>query len=198
MKVDNDDILNVFDLCEGTKALGPGMRFSIWVQGCTFNCKGCTSPYGQAIKENILVGVNSLAQSIINNKSIEGVTISGGEPFLQASKLQNLLKIIKEQRPELNTIVFTGFDLEDLDWNEAKEFLQFIDVLIDGKYIEDLNDNKGLRGSSNQRIHFLTNRLVQYKEDFENGNRYGEIRILQDSNKYHYIGILNKNQNINI
>jgi len=190
MKVENDNILNIFDFCEGTKVLGTGLRFVIWVQGCTFKCKGCISPYGQEIKENILVDINILAQSIIKNKSIEGITISGGEPFLQVSKLNKLLKIIKEQRPALNIIVFTGFELEDLDWDEAKEFLQFIDVLIDGKYIEELNDNKGLRGSSNQRVHFLTNRLIQYKEIFENNDRNAEIIV--DNNYKKIIGIPNK------
>ena len=190
MKAENDNILNIFDLCEGTKALGSGLRFVIWVQGCTFNCKGCISPYGQAIKENILVDVNVLAQSIIENKSIKGITISGGEPFLQASKLYKLLKIIKEQRPELNLIVFTGFDLEDLDWDEAKDFLQFVDVLIDGRYVEQLNDNKGLRGSSNQRVHFLTNRLIRYKDIFENGDRNAEVIVAKNYKKI--IGVPNK------
>lgn len=190
MKIENDNILNIFDLCEGTKALGPGLRFVIWVQGCTFKCKGCISPYGQAIKENILVDVNVLAQSIIKNKSIEGITISGGEPFLQVSKLHKLLKVIKEQRPELNIIVFTGFDLEDLDWDEAKDFLQLVDVLIDGIYIEELNDNKGLRGSSNQRVHFLTNKLILNKDVFENSNRNAEVIVANNYKKI--IGIPNK------
>jgi len=182
--------LNVFDLCEGTKVLGPGLRYVIWVQGCTFNCNGCISPYGQEITENTLVDINTLAQSIIRNKNIEGLTISGGEPFLQASKLHKLLKIVTELRPELNIIVFTGFDLEDLDWNEAKDFLQFIDVLIDGRYIEELNDNKGLRGSSNQRVHFLTNRLIQYKEIFENSSRNADVIVTNNYRKI--IGIPNK------
>ena len=198
MEAKNDNILNIFDLCEGTKALGPGLRFVIWVQGYTFNCKGCTSPYGQPLKENILVEIESVAQAIIKNQNIEGIAISGGEPFLQASKLSMLLLKVKKMRPELNVIVFTGFEMQELDWDEAKVFLKYIDVLIDGKYVEELNDDKGLRGSSNQKIHFLTQKLKVHKEELENGERKGEIHLLQNSNTYHYIGISNKNQHINI
>jgi anaerobic ribonucleoside-triphosphate reductase activating protein len=191
------EYLNIFDFCEGTKALGPGLRCVIWVQGCPFNCKGCTSPYGRPIKENILVEVSSVAQSIVRNHLIDGITISGGEPFLQASKLSFLLKTIKEARPKLTAIVYTGFDFEDLDWSEAHEFMQYIDLLIDGKYMEDLNNDKGIRGSNNQRFHYLTDKLTLYKEELENGERTGEIHIIQNNSIYHYIGIQNKNQNIN-
>ena len=191
-------MLNIFDFCEGSRVLGPGLRYIIWVQGCPFNCKGCTSPYGRTMKENILVELNSVAQSIINNSSIDGITISGGEPFLQASKLSILLKLVKKVRTELNVIVFTGFDFQELNWGESENFLKYIDVLIDGKYVDELNDNKGLRGSSNQKIHFLTKRLEAYKNEMENGERKGEIHLLQNSNTIHYIGILNKNQYINI
>ena len=187
-----DNILNIFDYSDGSRALGPGLRCIIWVQGCTFKCKGCTSPYGQELKENILVEIDSLAQSIVDNKNIEGITISGGEPFLQASKLVKLLEKLKAIRPKLNVIVFSGFELHELNWNEAKDFLKYIDVLIDGLYIERLNDNRGLRGSSNQKFHFLTDRLKVYKDEMENGERKGEIHLLQNSNIYHYIGIANK------
>jgi anaerobic ribonucleoside-triphosphate reductase activating protein len=188
------EYLNIFDLCEGTKALGPGLRYVIWVQGCPFNCKGCTSPYGRPMKENILVEINSVAQSTINNTHIEGITISGGEPFLQASKLSRLLNTVKTARPDLNVIVFTGFEIENLDWDEAKDLLSKIDLLIDGLYIEELNDDKGIRGSSNQRFHYITDKLTDNGEEMENGERKAEIHIIQNSNIYHYIGIQNKYQ----
>jgi anaerobic ribonucleoside-triphosphate reductase activating protein len=183
------EYLNIFDLCEGTKALGPGLRYVIWVQGCPFNCKGCTSPEGRPIKENILVDVEKIAQSVIRNNLIEGLTISGGEPFLQASKLSDLLKTVKKARRELTVIVYTGFEINELDWKEAKELLSFTDVLIDGVYVDALNDNKGLRGSSNQIIHFLTDKLKQYEDEFENSRRNIEIIVSNTYNKI--IGVPN-------
>jgi anaerobic ribonucleoside-triphosphate reductase activating protein len=182
--------LNIFDLCEGSKALGPGLRYVIWVQGCPFKCRGCTSPEGQNIKPNILVDIETIAQSIINNKSINGITISGGEPFLQASKLVDVLKTVKKARHDLTAIVYTGFELNNLDWIEAQNLLSLTDVVIDGAYIDTLNDNKGLRGSSNQIIHFLTDRMKQYRDVFENSNRSIEIVVSNSYNKI--IGVPNK------
>src|ERR1700753_3733472 len=166
------DYINILDLCEtGTRELGPGNRFAIWVQGCPFNCKGCTTPEGIPMIKNNLVSTDKIIAAIGENKKITGITISGGEPFMQASKLVRILKGAKALRPELDTIVFTGFELSELDWPDALELLELTDVLIDGKYIRHLNDNKGLRGSSNQKIHYLTDKLRGHKQYFEERKR---------------------------
>lgn len=162
---------------KGTKVLGPGLRYVIWTQGCPFNCYNCASPETRPIKKSSLVPIEVLYQSIVENNNIDGISISGGEPFIQASKLIILLEAIKKSRPELNVIIYTGFSLEDFDWKEAQQLVGLVDVLIDGKYIDSMNDNKGLRGSSNQRIHFLTDVLFEYKDLFESGNRNSEIYI---------------------
>jgi anaerobic ribonucleoside-triphosphate reductase activating protein len=188
MNASKDNILNIFDYSDGSRALGPGLRCIVWVQGCPFNCKNCTSPEGRPIEENLLIDVEKLAEGIIKNVDIQGITISGGEPFMQAAQLAKLIRTVN--RPELNIIVYTGYTLDKLNWQEAKELLSLIDVLIDGQYIEELNDNKGLRGSSNQQIHFLTDRLKPYKEQFENGSRNVEFIV---SDTYHkIIGVPNK------
>lgn len=172
------DYINILDLCEtGSRELGPGIRYVIWVQGCPFNCKGCVTPEGIPLVENNLVDISKIISAICYNKNITGITISGGEPFMQASKLTNILNAVKTQRPELDVIVFSGFRLKELDWKEAKEFLQCIDVLIDGKYIERLNDNKGLRGSSNQQVNYLSEKLKEYKHYFEERERGIEIYV---------------------
>ncbi len=189
MEASKDNILNIFDYSEGSRVLGPGLRCIIWVQGCPFNCVGCTSPEGRPIEENILVEIDKLAENILNNKAIQGISISGGEPFLQAVQLAKLIR--KINNPELDLIIYTGYTLDKLNWQAAKELLTLTDVLIDGQYIEELNDNQGLRGSSNQKIHFLTDKLKQYKNMFENGNRNIEV-IISDSYKK-IIGVPNKN-----
>lgn len=176
-----NSLLNILDLCEqGTRQLGPGLRFVIWVQGCPFDCFKCSTPEGIPLKINKLVAIESLANSIINNSQIHGITISGGEPFLQASKLVVLLDIVKSVRPELNTVVYTGFKMEELNWPEARDFIGRIDVLIDGKYINSKNNNRGIRGSLNQKIHFISNKLAGYENYFENGIRGLDIFIRSD------------------
>ncbi|MCW3108635.1 MAG: anaerobic ribonucleoside-triphosphate reductase activating protein [Segetibacter sp.] len=185
------EYINILDLCEtGTRELGPGNRYVIWVQGCPFNCIGCITPDGIPIIENNLVEISQIIFAICSNKKITGITISGGEPFMQASKLTKILTAVKATRPELDVVVFTGFRLKELDWVEAKMFLELIDVLIDGKYIEKLNDNKGLRGSSNQQINYLTEKLKDHKSYFEERQRSIEIHVY---NQYRtIIGVPNK------
>lgn len=170
--------LNILDLCQaGTTQLGPGLRYCIWVQGCPFNCKGCITPQGIPIVPNKMITVDAIAQSILENRNISGITLSGGEPFLQASRLSVLLEQVLTARPELNVLVFTGYKKEQLDWPEALQLIKYVDVLIDGRYIEQYNDNKGLRGSSNQNIFFLTERLLDHKTYFEERQRSLDIFI---------------------
>lgn len=185
------EYINILDLCEaGTRELGPGLRYVIWVQGCPFNCKGCITPEGIPIIKNNLVEISQIISAINGNKKITGVTLSGGEPFMQASKLAIILAAVKAVRPELDVVVFTGFKLKELDWTEAKELLKFVDVLIDGKYIERLNDNKGLRGSSNQRVNYLTQKLKHHKHYFEERERSIEVHVYDQHQTI--IGVPNK------
>lgn len=158
----------------GTRALGPGNRFVIWTQGCLRRCKGCASPEHQPLDAGYLIDTKELSDQICSCRSIDGITISGGEPFLQAQALTDLLNRVGKVRPELTIIVFTGNELEELTDLDCKAFLDKIDLLIDGEYIPELNDGRGLRGSSNQRFHFLTDRLVGYRNELESGDRMTE------------------------
>ncbi len=172
--------LNIAQLCPATKALGPGDRFAIWVQGCPFNCKGCISPDWIPFKVATPMPIDQLAQQIIAAKNIEGITISGGEPMMQAGKLSGLLRQVSAARPELNVIVFTGFTHQQLVWDEARELLACIDLLVDGQYVQHLNDQAGLRGSNNQQFHFLTDRLFPFREQILNRRSDIEIHLLND------------------
>lgn len=173
-------ILNILDICQqGTRSLGPGLRYAIWTQGCNRHCPGCTSPEGLSLEPKHLIDVDTLAEDIVSRKEIQGISISGGEPFLQAEALSSLIDKIWLKRRELTTLCFTGFNIGDLVWPDAKLFLTYLDVLIDGPYFQELNDNRGLRGSSNQVIHCLTNRLSPWKTEMEQGPRHSEMHILQ-------------------
>lgn len=183
--------INILDLNErGSYALGPGLRYCIWVQGCPFNCAGCATPEGIPIVPNKLMPIREIVQSILSNERINGITISGGEPFLQASKLTILLEQVLEKRPLLNTVIYTGFKRKQLDWPEAMTLLKQVDVLIDGRYVKAKDDNKGLRGSSNQEIHFLTEKLRQYRTYFVSGPR--KVDLFIDEHAATFVGIPNE------
>lgn len=184
----NGEILNLLDVeRHGTRALGPDLRYAIWTQGCPFNCPKCVTPEGRPIVAAKLIDTATLAEDIIANKDITGITISGGEPFLQAASVAALLRIVSGSRPELNVIIFTGFLKENLLSDDALSVLSMTDLLIDGQYRDELNDGIGLRGSSNQRLHFLTDRLLPYKIELQSGKRRVEVTII--NNRTDVIGI---------
>lgn len=171
-------VINLLDVCRsGSKTLGPGLRYVVWVQGCPFHCRECITPEGQDVVSGRIATIESLVKDIAEQKELSGLTVSGGEPFLQSSSMLQMLKRLKELRPEMDVLIFTGYRIEELDWLEAKEILSMTDVLIDGRYVKDKNDGVGLRGSSNQRIHFLTDTLLGYKDVLETGKRNVEMHI---------------------
>lgn len=173
--------IRIYDICRGgSRALGPGLRYIIWTQGCLFHCANCLSPQSRPLDQGYLMEVDSIADDIISNQNIEGITISGGEPMIQAEPLCQLLDKVKDKRPELTIISFTGFRKENLTAPAQIQLLNTIDLLIDGEYVDELNDGMGLRGSSNQRLHFMSNRLLPFKEELEHGKRVIEFHIQQD------------------
>lgn len=187
--------LKVGYIKEGIKALGPGNRFVIWTQGCSRMCVGCASPEFQPLDGGYWVETNDLANQICSCRIIDGITISGGEPFLQAEALCELLIRVNTIRPELTIIVFTGNKLEELTDINSKAFLGYIDVLIDGEYLPQLNDGRGLRGSSNQRFQFLTGRLSNLRDEFENCERKAEVYwVDKDRRKMVTIGVPRSNR----
>lgn len=149
MKIDYDSLL------------GPAPRLLIWLHGCNKKCPGCIAvDWNNASSAQYSLSVKTLIQLINDNKEIEGVTISGGEPFLQAESLCQLVCNINK-----GIIVYSGYtksELEQLNSKYNYEIISNIDVLIDGEYIEKLNDDKPFRGSSNQQIYFLTDRYKNY------------------------------------
>lgn len=172
-----DLILNLATWCkEGTEALGPGKRLAIWTQGCLKKCPGCVSPELRPLKSVQRVDGKALATFVCTRKDFDGITISGGEPFLQASGLAQLIRLIRKEKTNFSVIVFTGFYREELDWNEAQDLLQVTDLLIDGPYKQEYACNLGLRGSTNQQFHFLTNRLLPFYEEIVNGRQKREIQ----------------------
>lgn len=169
-------VIRISHIEESTNLLGPYNRFVIWVHGCCFNCEGC-------LAENTKNGaydtvhIDALARQIANSKC-EGITISGGEPFLQAEALMRLIKDIKKRR-DIGVIVYSGFTLDELKRDAEKApLLSEIDILIDGRYIRELDDNRAYVGSSNQIIHYLSSRyILAGKAYYTVGKRRAEIKL---------------------
>jgi anaerobic ribonucleoside-triphosphate reductase activating protein len=172
-----NNYLNINDICRKTTALGPGIRYVIWTQGCAKRCTGCLTPDGLLFQDKILLQPQEIAADILKVEGIEGVTISGGEPFLQAKNLTILIDLVKAKK-DLSFIVYSGYTLEELKKmnSYSKLLLQKIDVLIDGEYVEELNDDKGLRGSSNQNIIFLSETYSDRIDQFNDCIREMDVR----------------------
>ena len=99
-------LLNLAEICPATHTLGPGQRFAIWVQGCCFHCGNCISPEWIPQQAANLVEPSTLAKTILSVPGTEGVTISGGEPMLQAAALCEL-SINLRQDSDLSIICFS-------------------------------------------------------------------------------------------
>ena len=172
--------LNVAATCVGTRSLGPGYRSVVWVQGCPFTCRGCVAPDWIPDRPARLVGVAELAEELLRDERVAGLTFSGGEPMAQAAGLAALARAVRAER-DVSVISFTGYTLARLRNRPPNpgvaELLAEVDVLIDGQYVDARNDGRGLRGSTNQVVHHLTDRLAASGYDFEQRPRDAEIRI---------------------
>ena len=133
---------------------GPGIRVSIWVQGCSRHCPECFNPetwdfnggklFNDKIKKQFL--------DLANKDKIVGFSILGGEPLQQGDDMLDLVKSMKEQYPNKTIWMWTGYKYEDLN-NKQLEIINYIDVLVDGEFISNQKSpNERFKGSSNQRI----------------------------------------------
>jgi anaerobic ribonucleoside-triphosphate reductase activating protein len=147
---------------ERSRANGPGQRFAIWFQGCSLGCPGCfnpaTHPAGAAGAEETRDLVDRI---LAQGDAIEGVTISGGEPFEQPDALAALVGDLRRRAPRLSILVFSGFTRQEIARQPlGPAILGSIDVLVDGRFVERRALGRGLRGSDNQRIHLLSERYT--------------------------------------
>lgn len=142
-------MLNINTVIKESIVDGEGLRYVIFVQGCPHHCKGCHNPQTWRTDKGHTVTIESLLDDIKSNPLLDGVTFSGGEPMLQSEELTKLAKEIKKLG--LNIWCYTGFTYEQIK-ESKKDFLQYIDVLVDGKFIEEQKCLGEYYGSRNQRI----------------------------------------------
>ncbi|MBQ8927954.1 MAG: anaerobic ribonucleoside-triphosphate reductase activating protein [Oscillospiraceae bacterium] len=136
---------------------GPGLRFTVFVQGCPHRCPGCHNPQTHPFEGGTPTETGALLERIKENPLLDGVTFSGGEPFCQAPALAALGQEVR--RLGLNIMTYTGYTFEDLyehldeEENGYRALLSVTDWLVDGPFIESLKSYQlHFKGSINQRI----------------------------------------------
>ena len=130
---------------------GDGVRYAIFVQGCKHHCKGCQNQWSWDMDGGTDIPVEMIAEDVRKHRMIDGITLSGGDPFYQQDECVELLKLL----PEYNVWIYTGFVYEEI---ADTELAKMSDVIVDGPFIEELRCEGKMYGGSNQRIMRLDKR----------------------------------------
>lgn len=178
------------------KTLGPGDRLVIWTVGCSKHCKNCANPELWCFDKSKDIPVDSLCELIrqsTQGKKIDGITITGGDPFEQIHELLYLLKRIKELTDDI--IVYTGYTYDEIknfcSEEETNTIKETVTLLIDGQYIDELNDNQCvLRGSTNQNLVFFNDKHKEIYDSYLTKKR--QIQNVFYDNKLISVGIHNR------
>ncbi|MCM1982235.1 radical SAM protein [Lyngbya confervoides BDU141951] len=181
---DERPMLNLMGYVDCSEVNGPGRRAVVWLQGCVRACPGCFNPASWSTAPNQILSVEELVARILGDPLNQGVTFSGGEPFLQALALTQVAKRVKAQG--LNVMSFTGFTLDQLKGPQAppgsESLLAQLDLLVDGPYVESLaiHSPTSLVSSRNQQVHRLNPRLSL---SLDWASDQVEVHILKDGQR---------------
>lgn len=166
--------MRINSILKESKANGPGNRAVVWVQGCSKNCEGCFNNQAHDRFNGKEMQVSSILIQL-NLDEIDGITVSGGEPFEQAEELKELLKIAKVKN--LNTLVYSGFTYQEL-YSKYKDVLIYCDYLIDGPFMKNIPSKCKWAGSGNQRfLELKDGKIARDLTDCEEYSRTAEIII---------------------
>ncbi|KPQ00007.1 MAG: anaerobic ribonucleoside-triphosphate reductase activating protein NrdG [Rhodobacteraceae bacterium HLUCCA12] len=174
-------------------ALGPGRRVGLWVAGCPLRCPGCITPELLDARAGWSVAVERLAERILSlDADLDGITLSGGEPFGQAEALAELLDRVLRERPWWSVVTFSGFRLARLRrmGEGAARLLARVDVLIDGPYVRSRPSGHPLAGSGNQTVHYLTPRGRALRPSIKTSSAPAANLALGPEGKAMLVGIL--------
>jgi anaerobic ribonucleoside-triphosphate reductase activating protein len=176
--------LRIFRRQSPVRVLGPHQRAVIWVQGCEWACPGCIVPESWSATTGQVVSLTELAAWVLAQSDIEGITLSGGEPLLQAPALTELIDQLRRER-DLGVVCYTGYRLKDLQQrgtDAQRQLLSRIDLLIDGRYQAAQHDNLLWRGSRNQQLRLLTPRYATDLEKYlSQGDRSAGLEFLTNT-----------------
>ncbi len=147
--------MNLHSRLRVSNANGPGRRSVIWVQGCSLACQGCFNPQTHTFENGSEGGsVSELVDWVIEN-SVDGLTVSGGEPFQQLPEVMELCS--KLRKMGLTTIVLTGYTkFQVLSRASMQDLRNAFDVVIAGPYLPSKHIASGLRGSDNKEYLFFS------------------------------------------
>lgn len=173
--------MQIAQLVPCTEAEGPGKRFAVWFQGCPLRCPGCCNPEFLPFKggqTRTLGEIAAWVEESWNTNGIEGITLLGGEPFAHPAAACGLA--LAAQSVNLSVMVFSGYTIEELQSRPEPEITRLLgltDILVDGPYERDKPDTqRRWIGSTNQRIHFLTDRY-SFDQQWRQRNTL-EIRVV--------------------
>lgn len=158
---------------------GEGIRTVIWTQGCSHNCKGCHNPETHDFNGGALIDIEDIKKELMNLKFQDGITLSGGDPFMQPDACLEIARFAK--KIGLNVWIYTGFTFDQLKTlGRTKpviiELLKNTDVLIDGKFVlEEKTYEAPYRGSKNQRIIDVQQSLI--KNEIVIVDKYNEQEV---------------------
>lgn len=170
--------MRIHKIIEQTAAEGPGIRFCIWMQGCSRRCIGCFNPETWSHEGGEEVSPEELIDRILSTPDIEGISLLGGEPMEQAKELHIVAAAVR--RAGLSVLCFSGYTLAEIRALGNEDMLSLLsetDLLIDGPFIQAEKDlSRPWLGSRNQNYCFLSDRYSMADVD-RSCNRM-EIRIL--------------------
>lgn len=135
---------------------GPGIRFTVFTQGCPHHCEGCHNPQTHDFNGGSEADTDEIISKFLSNPLLDGITLSGGEPMCQAKALVPVAKAAKEHG--LNVITYTGYTYEQLidganETNGWRDLLEYVDFLIDGRFeLGQRSLELHFKGSKNQRV----------------------------------------------
>ncbi len=167
--------LRIHQLLPKSRANGPGARVVVWVQGCSLGCPGCFNPLTHSTRCGRTVPVEAVVEEVLRlSDSVEGLSVSGGEPVQQLAPVTALLDGVRA-RSDLSTLLFTGYTWRELErMPGASPLLDSVDVVLAGRYDASRRLAAGLLGSANKTVHFLTDR---YKPEDLRGIPAAEVTI---------------------
>ena len=147
--------IRVIDIIHETAADGPGLRTSIYCAGCKHHCEGCHNPHTWDARAGRDMYIEDILKEILSDP-YTNVTFTGGDPMFQVEAFTELAKLIKENSNK-NIWLYTGFTMGQINASEyLSQILPYVDVVVDGPYIEELKDTSlQFRGSSNQNINYI-------------------------------------------
>lgn len=152
--MESEELLRLSGVVKESVVDGPGIRYTIFTQGCPHHCPGCHNPETHDPAGGFLCQDEKILEDLRQNPLLDGVTFSGGDPFFQAGKMARLGRKIRDMGYSI--VCYTGYTFEQLFEKKDPDhmaLLQVCDLLIDGPYLEEQRDLTLLfRGSKNQRI----------------------------------------------